>query len=59
MTKTYAREEDMPFGETEKEDGTVHHLICNGSRRHVLWWSSEGTHCSVENCEINIGRGKT
>jgi hypothetical protein len=51
--KFYEREEDMPFGEIKKEDGTVHHLHCNGSRRHILDWDANGRHCSVKECEIN------
>lgn len=32
---------------------TVEHIVENGSRNHVLWWDAFGTHCSVDNCEIN------
>ena len=51
--KYYELEKDMPIGEIEKEDGTIEHLCCNGSRRHVLWWDTQGTHCSESRCEIN------
>lgn len=52
--KTYKNEKDMPLGEIEKGDGTVHHLICHGSRRHVVHLDSSGEHCSEPRCEINI-----
>ena len=29
------------------------HVIKEGSREHVIWWNSKGTHCSEPNCEIN------
>lgn len=51
--KFYDKEENMPFGEIKKDDGTVHHLVCNGSRRHVVYLNSSGQHCKVKNCEIN------
>lgn len=51
--KYYNSEKEMPIGEIEKEDGTVHHLCCEGSRRHVLWWSSKGEHCTEPRCEVN------
>lgn len=56
--KIYKKEEDMPIGEIKKEDGSVHHLICHGSRRHVSHWESDGEHCSEKNCEINYERLK-
>jgi len=34
-------------------DGTEHHIICEGWRRHVLWWDTNGTHCSEPKCEVN------
>jgi hypothetical protein len=34
-------------------DGTVKHIIKDGSRYHVLSWSEIGTHCSEPECEIN------
>lgn len=49
----YQNEKDMPFGEIKKDDGSFHHLSCNGSRRHVISWDSNGSHCSEPNCEIN------
>jgi hypothetical protein len=51
--KSYEKESKMPFGEIEKGDGTVEHLICEGSRRHVLSWDTRGEHCSEPRCEIN------
>jgi len=38
---------------TKKADGTEHHIICEGWRRHVLWWDTNGTHCSEPKCEVN------
>ena len=31
----------------------VPHVHQDGARFHVLWWDSEGRHCSCRNCEIN------
>lgn len=39
--------------EIEKGDGTVHHVVRHGSRRHVLYWDSNGEHCKEPRCEIN------
>ena len=27
--------------------------VPEGSRQHVIWWSTAGRHCSTPNCEIN------
>lgn len=35
----------------------VKHIIKEGSREHVLWWDSNGQHCSEKDCEINIPEG--
>ena len=51
--KFYENEKDMPICEIKKGDGTVHHLECNGSRRHVIYYDSNGIHCKVKECEIN------
>lgn len=53
--KRYDKEEDMPMGEIKVVEGKdmIHHLVCNGSRRHVIWWDSNGQHCSEKHCEIN------
>lgn len=51
--KFYENEKDMPICEIKKEDRIVHHLVCNGSRRHVSHWDSNGEHCSEPECEIN------
>jgi len=29
------------------------HISDEGARYHVLWWDSNGCHCTVPNCEIN------
>jgi hypothetical protein len=31
----------------------VKHVRCEGARFHVLWWSSQGCHCSEPRCIIN------
>lgn len=51
--KVYNSEREMPIFEIKKDDGSYEHLVCNGSRRHVLRWDSQGQHCSEPNCEIN------
>jgi hypothetical protein len=51
--KVFSKEADMPLGEIKKEDGAVDHLICEGSRRHVLHWDMKGEHCGEPKCEIN------
>ena len=35
------------------KDGYIEHLICEGSRRHVIYYDSQGRHCKEKNCEIN------
>ena len=34
-------------------DGSVKHISKEGSRYHILYYDSEGAHCSEKNCEIN------
>lgn len=34
----------------------IEHELKEGSRSHVLWWDSQGTHCSEPDCEINQER---
>lgn len=29
------------------------HLIKEGSRDHILFWDSQGRHCSEPECEVN------
>jgi hypothetical protein len=38
--------------------GTVskEHILKNGARFHVEYWSSAGTHCKEKDCEINHRR---
>lgn len=31
----------------------VKHVIKEGSRQHVLFYDTQGVHCSYKNCEIN------
>ena len=35
----------------------IKHIAKEGSREHVVWWDSYGSHCSEPECEINH-RGK-
>ena len=32
---------------------TVRHVYREGSRDHVVYWDSNGAHCSRKDCEIN------
>jgi hypothetical protein len=34
-------------------NGWLHHIVCDGWRRHVIWWDSNGSHCTEEQCEVN------
>lgn len=54
--KSYERVKDMPIGEIEQDRETVHHLICEGSRRHIIYYDSQGMHCTEPRCEINRRR---
>lgn len=56
--KSYKTQTDMPIGELEKENGTVEHLVCQGSRRHVISYDTNGEHCSEPKCEINYKQNK-
>jgi len=31
----------------------VKHIVKEGSREHVIYWDTNGSHCSEPNCEIN------
>lgn len=31
----------------------IKHIIKEGAHYHIVWWDSEGRHCSEPNCEIN------
>ncbi len=33
-------------------DGNLKHIFKEGAS-HVQWWSSQGTHCTEPNCEVN------
>ena len=35
------------------EDGSLKHINKEDARYHVLWYDSQGIHCSEKNCEIN------
>ena len=40
----------------ELENGNIAHAHCNGARWHMLWWSSDGKHCSEQRCVVNYER---
>lgn len=42
--------------EIKKKDGIIHHVICEGNRKHVIMWDSFGRKCSHPECEINKER---
>ena len=31
----------------------VKHIVKEGSREHVIYWDTQGAHCSEKNCEVN------
>lgn len=31
----------------------IKHVSCHGARFHVLWWNSNGVHCSEKDCIVN------
>lgn len=37
----------------KNKDGTIKHVHKDGARYHVLWYDSDGAHCTEPNCEIN------
>ncbi len=39
--------------QTINEDGSLKHIRKEGARYHILYWNSNGSHCSEPNCEIN------
>lgn len=40
----------------QRGERPVPHIRQEGARYHVLWWTTEGTHCTVPNCEVNHRR---
>lgn len=45
-----------PNSSKYNEDGTEKHVICEGSRNHVVSYYGDGMHCNVKNCEVNRDR---
>lgn len=43
----------LPRIPIEEDSKIIHHVICEGSREHVLAWMRGGPTCSEPNCEIN------
>jgi hypothetical protein len=39
-----------------KEELKEKHIIKEGSRRHVITYSTQGMYCSEPNCEVNHDR---
>lgn len=50
------RGEWEPLPRIKNPDGTIKHIVQDGSRYHVLSWSTDGTTCSEPDCEINRER---
>lgn len=42
----------MPTKRKTKKN-VVKHVTKEGSRQHVIYWDTQGTHCSEPDCEIN------
>ena len=42
-----------PLPVIQNDDGTIAHIICEGSYEHVLFYDTKGRHCSHPKCEIN------
>ena len=49
----YCEPGTWPLPRVEKDDGSIEHVCCDGSREHVLYWTSQGRFCTEERCEIN------
>ena len=41
------------INQESNEDGTFKHIIKEGAHHHVLYYDSQGIHCSKPKCEIN------
>ncbi len=49
------REQTIPALRGSGGDGrAVKHVICEGSRQHVVSWSTKGPRCSEPACEMNL-----
>ncbi len=35
------------------EDGNLKHITKENAKYHILYYDSQGIHCSEKNCEIN------
>ena len=44
-----------PLPRIENRDGTISHIVADGSRYHVVAYFTNGMRCSEPNCEINQG----
>lgn len=42
-----------PLPRVKNPDGSLRHVYCEGSRQHVIVYSTQGMHCSEPECEIN------
>ena len=42
-----------PVLRARMDDGTLHHVICEGARYHVIWWNGLGEYWIEPECEIN------
>lgn len=43
----------IPPRELTSDPRFIKHVECEGARFHVVWWDTEGTHCSEKDCTLN------
>ena len=58
MDEIFMEYEDLKFGNVPREPAEsdpeyVKHVHCEGARFHVLWYDTNGKHCSEKDCIIN------
>lgn len=46
--------ETMERLRAEARARAVPHIVQEGARFHVLWWTNKGTHCTEPRCEVNL-----
>jgi hypothetical protein len=46
--------EELP--RIENKDGSIKHVVKDGSRQHVIHWDDNGAHCSEPKCETNVSK---
>lgn len=50
-TSVFSRDAALP--KIRLTNGSLKHIVREGSREHVLWYDSRGQHCTEPDCEIN------